>query len=154
LWISKLTETDSPPRDLVLVSGADTPARSTDCILSPRPLPGLIKGDVTRKDHRAGRADGQPFARPDASLFQGFQFSDKSVGRNDDSVSDQALNLWAKDSGRYEVQHRLFSVNYQGVARIVPALESHYCLATIGQEINNLSFSLITPLNPKDHYPF
>jgi hypothetical protein len=52
------------------------------------------------------------------------------------------------------VQHRLFSVNYQGVARIVPALESHYCLATFGQEINNLSFSLITPLNPKDHYPF
>jgi hypothetical protein len=52
------------------------------------------------------------------------------------------------------VQHRLISVNHQGVACIMPALEPHNGLAPIGQQINDLSFALITPLNSKDHYPF
>ena len=46
------------------------------------------------------------------------------------------------------MQHRFLAVDDQGVARIVPALKPNDRRRPIGQQIDDLALSFVTPLAP------
>ena len=48
------------------------------------------------------------------------------------------------------MEDRLLSVDHEGMAGIVSALEAHHHVGALGKEIHHLSFPLITPLCSND----
>ena len=49
------------------------------------------------------------------------------------------------------MQYRLLAVDDQRVAGVVTALEAHHGGGTFRQEINDLTFALVTPLRADDN---
>ncbi len=49
------------------------------------------------------------------------------------------------------MQHRLLAVDDQGVAGIVAALETHHRRRPVGQQVDDLALTFVTPLGA-DHY--
>ncbi len=48
------------------------------------------------------------------------------------------------------MQHSLLATDDQGVAGVVTALKPHHGLRLLGQQIDNLSLALVTPLGADD----
>jgi hypothetical protein len=49
------------------------------------------------------------------------------------------------------VQYGLFAIDYERVASVVATLETHHGAGAVGQQVNDLPFTLIAPLGA-DHY--
>ena len=50
------------------------------------------------------------------------------------------------------MQDRLFSVDDEGVAGIIAALKSDYDIRVLGEEVDDLTLALISPLSSDDSY--
>ena len=49
------------------------------------------------------------------------------------------------------MQNRLFSLDDQGMTGVMPALETHHGVRTIGEQVYNLTFAFISPLGAYDY---
>src|SRR5690606_5012844 len=67
------------------------------------------------------------------------------------AVADQALDILAQDAGRDQVQHGLLAIDHQGVTGVVAALVTHDGGSLVGQQIDDLALTLITPLGAQDY---
>src|SRR5512144_2803763 len=54
-------------------------------------------------------------------------------------------------TGRHQVQDDLLIVDHQGVARIVPALEADHDVGVLGENVDDFSFSLVSPLDANSY---
>jgi|TARA_B100002052_G_scaffold140130_1_gene128413 hypothetical protein len=45
------------------------------------------------------------------------------------------------------MEYRFFTVNNKGVTRVMPTLEPDHRFAAVSQQINDLAFSLVSPLD-------
>ncbi|MCY1541869.1 hypothetical protein D9M68_775780 [compost metagenome] len=106
---------------------------------------------MVRQDQGAGRADAQALAHRYALLFQLGDFAQQRIGRDHHAVADQALDVLAQDAGRDQVQHGLLAIDHQGVTGVVAALIAHDGGSLVGQQIDDLAFTLITPLGAQDY---
>ena len=71
--------------------------------------------------------------------------------RNDDAVADQAARAIGEHSGRNDVQDGLLAAHHEGVAGIVPALETHHGIGVVGEQIDDLALALVAPLGAENH---
>jgi hypothetical protein len=42
-------------------------------------------------------------------------------------------------------------IYYQGMARVMPSLKTNHRVATLREQVNDLTLAFISPLNPEDH---
>ncbi len=150
LTVEQVANAQATACNLVFVGWADTTAGGADLGFATGLLAGLVQGHVVRQDQRSSRADAQALAHRYALLFQLGDFTHQGIRSNDHAVADQALYAFTQDAGRNQVQNGFFTVDHQGVARIVATLVAHYGGSMFGQQINDLAFALITPLGAQD----
>ena len=50
------------------------------------------------------------------------------------------------------MQDRLLAIDDQGMARIVPPLETYHGIGRFGQQVDHLALALVTPLGPQYDY--
>jgi len=150
--IHHLAQADAAARDLVLVGGTDATPRGADGLLATGNLPCLVQRHMVGKNERAGLAQTDAAARLHARLFQLGQLLQQRFRGEHHPVADEATHPFTQDTRGDEVQHRLPAVDDQGMAGVVPALETHHGIRLVGKEIDDLALALITPLGADDHY--
>jgi len=67
-------------------------------------------------------------------------------GVHDDAIPDDAGRLGMKDARGQQVDDERLAVDHQGVAGVVAALEADHRVGTWGEDVDDLAFSLVTPL--------
>ena len=90
--------------------------------------------------------DAQAFEDGHAALDQRIGLLDQRVECEHDAVADQALHAVAQNARGNEVQYGLFAVDDQRMAGIVSTLETRHGRGAVGQQIDNLTLALVTPL--------
>ena len=107
---------------------------------------------MERQNQGAGFADAQARAQLDAHFFQAlYLFKQLGCGQHH-AVADVALDAGAHDAAGNQMQGGLDTVDHQGVAGVVAALEAHHALGALGQPIHQLALALVAPLGAHDHY--
>jgi hypothetical protein len=70
------------------------------------------------------------------------------VERHDDAVADQAYDVVAQNARRNQMQHGLAIADHEGVPGVVPTLEAHDRMGTVGQYVDDGALALVAPLRP------
>ena len=97
--------------------------------------------------HHVGTAADEKATRGlNALLAQKLNLLDQVKRIQDDPVPDDTLLARMQNARRDEVQHILFATRDHRVACVTTALKPHYHIRLRGQDIDNLTFALITPL--------
>ena len=144
----KVGGADADARHLVLVAGADAPARGADLgFVGLVALAGHVQRLVVGHDHVGLAADHQPRRRNVHVLAaQGFHLAAEHGGVEHDAVADETFLARMQDARRDEVQDVLLVAHQHGVPGVVAALETHDHVALAGQQIDDLALALIAPL--------
>ena len=88
----------------------------------------------------------------DAVFHEAFDFAEKHGRIDDDAVADHADLAGVQDAGRNQVKNEFLTMHHQSVAGVVPALKAHDAFGILGEQIDNLSFSLVAPLGSDDNH--
>ena len=88
--------------------------------------------------------------RPAAKLcsvsFESVAFHEKRLRVENNPSADNARDTLMEDSGGNDVQDILTTAERDGVAGVVSALITGDTIESIGKDVDNLSFSFISPL--------
>jgi hypothetical protein len=84
-------------------------------------------------------------------LVQTIHFLNQHTGVDYHSVADQASLSLVEDSGGNEVKDVLLVIYNKRVTGIVSSLETHHAVSLLGEQVDNLSFSFISPLGAYDN---
>ena len=84
----------------------------------------------------------------DAGLLQHVELFKKGLGVEDDARSDDAQPAPVKNSRGNQVQDELLAVDGHGVTGIVSPLVPGDDVEFLGQQVDDLSLALISPLGP------
>jgi hypothetical protein len=76
---------------------------------------------------------------------------DKHRRVHDDTGTQKTFHPWTKDATRQETQGGLRSVDHDCVTGVVSALKANHPISLLGEDINELSFALISPLSAHDN---
>ena len=151
LPIEQISQAHTAASHLILVSWANAATGGADLLVAQRFLAGFVDRYVVRQDQRAGGGNAQTVTHRHAFALQVVDFVEQRLRREYDAVADQALHARAQNARRNHVQHRLHTVDHQGVASIVAALETYDSGRALGQEIDDLALALVAPLGADDN---
>ena len=70
---------------------------------------------------------------------------------DDHAVADHRELALAHDARRQQRQFVGDTVDHEGVAGIMPALEAHHDVGALGQPIDDLALAFVAPLGADDH---
>lgn len=90
----------------------------------------------------------------DILLHEGFHLVFEDVWLNQDSVADDVQLGGMKDAGRDDVKNVLRAIEFYGVACIGASLETCNYIIIGREDIDNLAFTLITPLETEKYVYF
>ena len=77
---------------------------------------------------------------------QGVELCDQDLGIDDDAIANHAGGLRLEDAAWDQVEHQCLAIHHESVAGIVAALEAGHVSSAPGQEIDDLSLALVSPL--------
>ncbi len=109
---------------------------------------------MSTQNDRARQTDAEAIANRHVIGFQLAHFFQQSLGRQDNTVADEAIDVLPQNAGRNQVKRCFLAVNYQGMTGIVPALEADNRCNLVGQQVNNLTLAFITPLGAQHNNIF
>jgi hypothetical protein len=101
---------------------------------------------VIRENNVRAIADDQVFADGNFLFLETVELVDEVDGVDDDTVSDDAGLVLAKNAGWDEVQDVLLLTDDDRVAGVIPALATDNDVGFVREEVDDLSFSFVTPL--------
>src|SRR5690606_12116445 len=84
-------------------------------------------------------------------LTQSFYLLFQNDRIENDTVSDDVEDLRSKNPGRNLMKHMFDTVKFQGMASVGTALKAGHYLVLRCQDINNFSFSFISPLEAQQY---
>ena len=84
--------------------------------------------------------------------LQGVYLIYQYLGIDNYTVPDYAPLVRMQDAGRYKVQNGLFSIHNYGMAGIVPSLKADDKVCIFAEYIDDLTFTLVSPLCAYDNY--
>src|SRR5688500_332797 len=149
----QIDKPDTDSRYFVFVRRTDAPAGSANFSLASEPFPGQINGLVVRHDEMRFFADTQQRIIKQMPLgLESVNLLDQNLRINHHAVADHAQLIWMQRPGRNEMQYGLFTVDHQGVAGIVAALETDDDIGVAGKKIDNFAFTFVAPLGSDDCY--
>ena len=151
LFVEKVTDADAGPGDLVLVSRPDPPAGRPDFCSGFVGFPGNVDPAMVGHDDVGGFADEEPGIVGKQSVFpEPVQLLHHDPRVHNHTVADDADLSRMKDPRGNQVQDGLSAPDHEGVSGIVAPLKSYDHIGMSRVEIDDLPFSLITPLGA-DH---
>ena len=152
LRVEQVDDAQSAARHLVLVAGADSPARGADLARAGLLLGGHVDRAVYREDEVGALVDLQLLeVREVAAPAQFVDLPAKHGGIDDDAVADHAGRLRVQHPRRHQVHDRALVADHQGVPGVVAALEAHDDVGMGGEEVDDLPLALVAPLGADDH---
>lgn len=96
-------------------------------------------------NHQAFRGDRQPLAA------QFIHLRKQDTGINNHPIADHTHLVLVEDAGWDNMKNIFLPFNNEGMSGIISALEPNNIICMISQQINNLSFSFVTPLGSNHH---
>ena len=108
---------------------------------------------VGENDMRFG-AELQKILRYIPPPFQVVDFTEQSDRIHDRAIADNASLSRMQRAGRYQSKYELLSVDHQGMRGIVAALKADDYVRVGGEQIDDFTFALVTPLRPNNRYGF
>ena len=149
--MAQIEHAHAPARDLVLVRGTDAAPRGADLALAAQPFAGEIDGFVIGHDHVRLFADAQLFVVDEMpSRLERLNFLDENLRIDDHAIADHAKFVRVQGARGHQVQDGFITVDDEGVAGVIATLKAHDDIGFIGKEIDNFSFTFITPLGADD----
>ena len=148
--IQQVGDTQPAARDLVLVRRADATASGADGVLATRLFARVVERHVMRQDQRAGLAHAQALDYLHAVLRKLVNFLEQRIHRQHHAVADKAHHAVAQYARGNQVQYRLLAVDDERMPGVVSALKTHHRMRAIGEQIDNFSLALVTPLGADD----
>jgi hypothetical protein len=95
--------------------------------------------------------DSQPASKIDTSGLQTFRFGHKRLRVEDNSIANHTLRTGLQNSGRNLMKDKLLFAENDRMPGIGAALISNDDICDIGQDINDLALSFVTPLSTHHH---
>ena len=148
--VYQVSHPDAQPRDLVCIGRPNPTSCRADFGTFSHPLLGTVQYPVIRHDDVRPVADPQ-ILRAHSTRLEVVQFLDEDSRVDDHSVPDDSKLARPQDAGRKMMQREQFLADFDGVPSVVPSLESHDHVGLVRQEIDNLTFALISPLRAYDY---
>ena len=109
-----------------------------------------LQSAVVGKDHVAAVGDEQSTFDDDACCFQSVQFLDEGQWVENNATADNADDAVVENAGRDDVQDVALAAKVDGVSCVVSALVTCDAVKSFGQDIDDFSFTFITPLEADD----
>ena len=106
---------------------------------------------VPRHDELAAVAELN-VCNADAAVLKGFHLFHQRERINDDAVADHVDDFASEDTGRDQVEYIFFGTVFHGMAGIVAALEANDHIGVARKNIDDFSFTFITPLGTHNNY--
>ncbi|MFT7212430.1 MAG: hypothetical protein ACI9XK_002683, partial [Granulosicoccus sp.] len=100
----------------------------------------------------ASPADTQPIFNWHATRLEHVYFLEQRLWGDDDTVANDTGYLLTQNAARDKVEDRFFIAYHQGMAGIMPTLETNDQRGLFSQYIDNLAFALVTPLGAKHEH--
>ncbi|MCH8333547.1 signal recognition particle protein, partial [Candidatus Sumerlaeota bacterium] len=152
LVVAIISEPDALTRDLVGVGGADAPSRRADLARPPDLLVRQVHELVVRRNEVGIFGKMKTRAHLNPSGLQRFDFLLQDDRIDHQTVADHALNARVEHAGGNEVQDRLFIVDDDRVAGIVPALITRHEIGLARDHIDDLPLALVAPLASNNNH--
>src|SRR5207245_3848545 len=135
--------------DLVLITGADAAAGGAYSIFRAL-LAQPFFFQVVGEDHMSVITDDEVVADVDAGFPQVLDFFKKSRRVDDHAVGDHRSNIRPKHAGGEKREFERLAVADDGVAGVGPAVVANDDIVLVGEEIDDLAFGLVAPLQADD----
>jgi hypothetical protein len=155
LEIGEIHHPDRAAADLVLVGRADAAPRGADlgAGIRRRVLAQRVELAVQRQDQRGVVGNAKIVGIDDDALGgQPVDFADQRMRVDHHAIADDGELARTDDARGQERQLVADTVDDQRVAGIVAALEADHHVGAFRQPVDNLAFSLVTPLRPDDNH--
>jgi len=85
-----------------------------------------------------------------SALFEPGDLLQENFGVDHDAVSNHAEFVRMKGPGGDEMDNGFFSADDERVAGVIAPLKADYDIRVLGKEIDDLAFTLVSPLGPDD----
>lgn len=93
----------------------------------------------------------QQATRINAFAFEHVEFGDEHRGVDNDTVSNHGRDMGVQDPGGNELQREGLAIHDDGVASVVTALIAHDKIGTLGEIVDETTFTFITPLGSNNY---
>ena len=87
----------------------------------------------------------------DPLIRQAFHFLHQTDRVHNHAVADHARRAFTQDPGGYQVEDQFPVFRFHGMSCIVPALKTDHHLGVTRQNVNDLAFTFIAPLDANKH---
>ncbi len=148
--IQEVGHADAAAGDFILIAGSDPARGGSDGDPSGPRFGHFLHHAMGRKQHVRAIADQKPARDRHAGRFQGVDFGEQRRRIDDQSIADDGLFTGPQDSARNQLQDELLVADKHGVAGIVSALIARHNVEAVGEKIDNLAFTLVSPLGSQD----
>ena len=137
---------DTAAADLVLVAGADAPRGGADRLAIRASFAHLFHHPVERENDVGAVGNGQIRAYVDPRFLEGRHLLHQGEWVDHYAVADDGRHSRAQDAAGDQLQNIFGGANEDGVAGIVAALIPCHDVEAVGKQIDDLSFSFVSPL--------
>ena len=150
LGVEQVLHADAQARRLVGVAGADAAARGADLEISQLLLAGHVEQQVVGHDQVGVGGDAQvPVSMP--RRRRAVELVRENARVDDHAVADHAQRVAVQDPARDQMELERLAVADDRVAGVVAALEADHRVRPLGEQVGDLSLSLVAPLGADDH---
>ena len=152
--MEQIGDAQGPTRHLVLVGGADAAAGGADGLSPFGLLPGFVQGHMGGQDQRTCGTDPQSLHDRYAARLQHIDLFEQRIQSDDNAVADETFNAIPQDARGDQVQHGLLAADDEGVTGVVATLEADHCRGSLGEQVDDLTLALVSPLRTYDNDVF
>ena len=141
-----VAHTDAGTGNLVGIGGADALQRRADLGIALGLLVGGVEQSVRRQNKVSLLRDIEVVGRLHILLAQSLNLSLEYSRLDEHAIAYDIKLFLVKDAGRNDMEHVLYAIEFKGVARVGTTLKTGYDIVSGRQNIDNLAFSFVAPL--------
>ncbi len=148
LRVPEVEHADAAAGNLVLIRRADASPRCPDF---PAGRARGVEQFVVGHDEMRAVADVEAALNIHAIGDQLVDLGEQRFGIEHNTIPNRAANAGMQNPARDLVKHERFFANLHRVTRVGPALVAHDPIGALREDVDELPFSLVTPLRTDDH---
>ena len=149
--VEQVDDPQAAAMHLVFVRGTDAAAGGADLLPSGSVLRGQLDHAVVGKNHLRAVGDKELLIDVDPQVAELADFFQKGQGVEHYAVADHGTAVRAQNTARDQLQNELLSADDDSMSGIVTAGIARDDGKSIGENVDDLSFSLVAPLGAQYH---
>ena len=135
---------------LVPVASPDSATGRADLVLAATLLVDSLFRDVIREDHVGTIADLKVLADRNPARGDRRHLAQQCLGIDHDPIGDHRGHLGTQHAGGEERQLVRLAAELHGMPRVVPTQIPYHDVVSVGQQVDNLAFGFVAPLQSDD----